>query len=233
MFINNTDRIPVVWDNEGNLGNILFDSTGALLAIDQVLVSIDPNDEKACSLLDRYTQRVEDFLTKVCGVGEVVADASANANANASASASASLALSPIRPIRECIRQETGFDILEAGCTHILHGVRECVTAICQLTPMHLQTIHGRVMGILPDAVLHKSTAMCGMQPNNLGFLERMLAVFQRHKPALLTVDAGAGAGAGATGNIQWPLPAPTAPLIDEQDARAKLLHVIDNTESQ
>jgi hypothetical protein len=97
LLINNSDRVPVasVWDNGGNIGNLLFremtetnevDSDNAspngsisVVAIDQVLMPIhtsiaDVGATSTCKgasnsnpMLTRYIQRVDKFLEKVCG----------------------------------------------------------------------------------------------------------------------------------------------------------------------
>ncbi|KAH3763104.1 hypothetical protein Pelo_5061 [Pelomyxa schiedti] len=41
VLVNNSDRFPVIWDNEGNMGN-LFIVSGRGYAIDNAICSIDP-----------------------------------------------------------------------------------------------------------------------------------------------------------------------------------------------
>jgi ankyrin repeat protein len=201
MLINNTDRFPVVWDNEGNLGNLLFDESGAIVAIDQMLIAIDSENENP--LLQKYLDRVDGFLAKVCGA------------------ASADAAAPALKPIQDFIRQATGFDVLEAGCVCIAEGVRETVDTISQITPAHLSAIHEHVIGVLPGPVLRTAIQDNSLEIIDLGFLERTLSVFHRHAPA------------AAAAAIEWPLSLLPAPEIDEKAARELIIQMIQETTFQ
>ncbi|KJE90383.1 hypothetical protein CAOG_01702 [Capsaspora owczarzaki ATCC 30864] len=69
MWINNWDRFPCVWDNEGNPNNVLVvDHSGPeadLCAIDQMVTCLDPRNFAAA--LDAYKTNVRNFLVELRG----------------------------------------------------------------------------------------------------------------------------------------------------------------------
>jgi hypothetical protein len=213
MLINNTDRVPAVWDNEGNLGNLLFDEAGAIVAIDQQLIAITTAVNTATAgaaeaaeaveenpLLEKYLERVSTLLSQVCGTEWI------------------SLASVALAPVRECIQKEAGYDILEAGCVLIAEGMRQCAATICQLTPDHLNTIHERVTGVLPAPLLQQAIESSTLQALDLVFVERVLTIFRDHQPPATS----------ATASIRWPLAQPSAPAIDEQAAKDAAIQMIE-----
>mmetsp|Transcript_69081 Transcript_69081/g.131784 ORF Transcript_69081/g.131784 Transcript_69081/m.131784 type:complete len:594 (-) Transcript_69081:170-1951(-) len=62
MIINNFDRLPCVWDNQGNAGNLMFaKGTYEPLSIDNMVCCIPPQNEKAIAkYLDRVREVVAD-----------------------------------------------------------------------------------------------------------------------------------------------------------------------------
>ena len=77
MLINNSDRIPLIWDNEGNPRNFLVrtghSGDGAsepnfeIVPIDQAVRCIDPEDANSTTNHERYMSRVTAVATAVCG----------------------------------------------------------------------------------------------------------------------------------------------------------------------
>jgi hypothetical protein len=61
-FINNSDRIPVAWDNEGNRDNILITTNGAVIAIDQPTVTPPTTNSLSNTLVKAYQKRVAQIL---------------------------------------------------------------------------------------------------------------------------------------------------------------------------
>jgi len=63
MIINNFDRLPCIWENGGNAGNIMFEmATGDPLSIDNMVCCIPPENEMASS---KYLERVRQIVLDV------------------------------------------------------------------------------------------------------------------------------------------------------------------------
>jgi len=63
VFINNWDRLPIIWDSkEGNVDNIFFSNNPStpVLGIDQCITSITDKENS-----DKYLSRVEDLMTQL------------------------------------------------------------------------------------------------------------------------------------------------------------------------
>merc|ERR1712037_895417 len=54
---NNLDRVPAIWANDGNLGNIMVHISGDVLGIDQQVVPIADKDGR-----NRYFETLRDFV---------------------------------------------------------------------------------------------------------------------------------------------------------------------------
>lgn len=65
VLINNWDRIPLIWEHDGNLGNLLIaeDDNKPVIAIDQCLSSINPELFPDKNL--EYTQKVRLLLSQL------------------------------------------------------------------------------------------------------------------------------------------------------------------------
>lgn len=60
ILINNFDRLPCVWDNKGNAGNVMFTkSTNDPMSIDNSVCCIPPENEEA---FDKYMERIRDVV---------------------------------------------------------------------------------------------------------------------------------------------------------------------------
>lgn len=62
IFLNNSDRFPVVHDNEGNAKNIMIEKNGQVVAIDNIITCMDPQNSYSQAILSRYLSRIETFL---------------------------------------------------------------------------------------------------------------------------------------------------------------------------
>ena len=58
MLINNFDRLPLIWNNDGNCGNLLFDSHGHVYGIDQRATAIVSN------MLEQYLERIHHMIAR-------------------------------------------------------------------------------------------------------------------------------------------------------------------------
>eukprot|EP01129_Flabellula_baltica_P003416 TRINITY_DN13180_c0_g1_i2.p1 TRINITY_DN13180_c0_g1~~TRINITY_DN13180_c0_g1_i2.p1 ORF type:complete len:299 (+),score=62.39 TRINITY_DN13180_c0_g1_i2:143-1039(+) len=57
VLVNNTDRLPLIWDNQGNSGNLMLDDvTGQVITLDNTMATIDP---------ERYPDKCEMYLNRV------------------------------------------------------------------------------------------------------------------------------------------------------------------------
>jgi hypothetical protein len=129
MLINNTDRIPAVWDNNGNLGNLLFDTTGAIIAIDHVVAPSFFGAANSNQLLEAYLKRVDALLADVCRV-QTLAGTAADGTADGT---SQPLTYPTLKSVRDFIRKATGHDIGTPGCGLLAEGIRGCVGAVSQV----------------------------------------------------------------------------------------------------
>eukprot|EP01118_Nematostelium_gracile_P017782 TRINITY_DN7707_c0_g1_i1.p1 TRINITY_DN7707_c0_g1~~TRINITY_DN7707_c0_g1_i1.p1 ORF type:complete len:244 (-),score=63.56 TRINITY_DN7707_c0_g1_i1:158-889(-) len=59
IFVNNWDRLPVIWDNEGNLSNMLI-SDSTVIGIDENITCIHPTVNKIG--FEKYLQKCTDLL---------------------------------------------------------------------------------------------------------------------------------------------------------------------------
>jgi len=60
MIINNFDRLPCVWDNQGNAGNIMFTTdTAEPMSIDNVVCCISPEHKAATA---KYMERIREVV---------------------------------------------------------------------------------------------------------------------------------------------------------------------------
>ena len=65
MLINNWDRLPYIWNNEGNLGNLMVtnDINRPIVGIDQSMSSIHPVNFKG--KFDEYLKKIRDALDEI------------------------------------------------------------------------------------------------------------------------------------------------------------------------
>lgn len=114
MLVNNFDRTPLIWANEGNGNNVLVD-TGSVPGTVQVTAI----DQQCCPIVDE-----EDHQPLLNGYLERVRAATAEAVA--------AEATGPhIAKVREFIKRVScGHDIGEQGCGHLLAGIKDGVSSI-------------------------------------------------------------------------------------------------------
>jgi len=64
ILINNFDRLPLVWENDGNLANVFFRNDGdqhyQIVGIDQAVTTIDPAVSQKG--VENYLKKVEEFI---------------------------------------------------------------------------------------------------------------------------------------------------------------------------
>ena len=62
VFVHNHDRLPCVWDNKGNLENVMFAPNGDPLAIDTMISTFDPS----AHTFQVYLARVRSLISRLC-----------------------------------------------------------------------------------------------------------------------------------------------------------------------
>eukprot|EP01100_Stratorugosa_tubuloviscum_P015018 TRINITY_DN839_c1_g2_i1.p1 TRINITY_DN839_c1_g2~~TRINITY_DN839_c1_g2_i1.p1 ORF type:complete len:358 (-),score=140.88 TRINITY_DN839_c1_g2_i1:20-1093(-) len=128
MLINNWDRLPLIWDNDGNFGNIMFqqiDNKQLIVGIDQCITVINPdsNIEAQRKGFARYFNRVQSFLT------EIVHQKNLQVN-------------NQVRKLIELLQMITGQpENLEQSCLHLQRGIIEGINRITKLTEQEIELI--------------------------------------------------------------------------------------------
>jgi len=113
MFINNWDRLPVVWQNDGNLGNIFIqvqDSKCRIVGLDQAVTCIHTTVNNIG--YKNYLDRVKTFFEAVV--------------------TSPDKESVQVKKVRELLQTFTGFDITEKGTIEIQMGIIETVLKLSE-----------------------------------------------------------------------------------------------------
>jgi len=115
IMINNSDRLPCIWKNDGNLKNVLV-SKGHICPIDHSVFCIsEPSN------FENYIQRVKEYIFGVFGQ-PLVPDKSTS-------------------KIRDTILTFSGMDIGDEGICAIQAGVIECVFRASKITKDDLKNL--------------------------------------------------------------------------------------------
>jgi len=127
-LLNNSDRATCgMFDNDGNARNILFTpgDDGHTVAIDQACCSLDPANTISKRLVDRYHQRLDQFLTDIWAT-----EAGSGGGGGGGGSAEPS---SPAGHIAQFLYNETVYDVGDDGRTMLLQGLREGACAVAAI----------------------------------------------------------------------------------------------------
>merc|ERR1719215_1992064 len=107
-LLNNLDRVPALWDNDGNLGNVMVSCSGNVrdvMGIDQQINNITVAPGRAA-----YLARVREF----CG------DAMHERGASAAC----------LRRVKTCIAENCGVELKEQDCMALLRGARQVLERV-------------------------------------------------------------------------------------------------------
>lgn len=129
-LLNNSDRVPLIAQNPGNPGNLMFNKTnGHVISLDNSIVSLKGN------ALVGYVERVASILQPIC------------ANPSQQSGACSRIA--------DVIKQYTAMTIGDAGMINIQEGIAQCVVECIRLdmaslmkTKQTLSRIDENVVGL-------------------------------------------------------------------------------------
>ena len=108
VLVNNCDRLPLIWDNQGNAGNVMLGlHDGQVIAIDSQIICIDPALHPVN--LDAYIAKVDALL--------------------AALTSKPSVEDARVHSVRKVIMQHTDYDVGEAGSVEIQRGLLAVVAA--------------------------------------------------------------------------------------------------------
>jgi hypothetical protein len=118
VITNNCDRLPLVWSNRGNQGNIYFSENGPhAVSIDSKIVPIDA--EKSKTLYENYTKRVVELLAVRNFVENLLVDWYEQAVAK-----NPLVEIAAFRSVRDSIMSCTGCDIQREGIIEVEISVK-------------------------------------------------------------------------------------------------------------
>ena len=114
MLVNNFDRSPLVWANEGNGNNLLVD-----IGVEPGVVRVTAIDQQCCPIIDEEDHQplLNSYLERVrAATAEAVAGDAAGPH---------------VAKVRDFIKKVSGgHDIGDDGCTHLLAGIKNGVAAV-------------------------------------------------------------------------------------------------------
>ena len=176
VVCNNSDRLPALWHNTGNPGNIMWTKSGLIVGIDNSAVAI----HEASPLHAAYLARLDAFLERL------LADHTAETP--------------EIARVRDVFRYHgmepplvlemgipLGYDIGVEGSIQIQRGVLEGFARFSEMGPEHLE-------GFL--ALVHRANQdydwgdiwAAGMRDTRPSFFEAVVSRIRPHRPALLAL---------------------------------------------
>jgi len=167
VLINNWDRLPLIWDNDGNGANFLFtfdesDSTYKVYAIDQAITTIKedigPAREK---YLDRVKELVADILNPEWSPKK-----------------------SSLDPIRSYFEMITGYTISPEGLEWIREGMISLMEVVARrLTPKRLNAIYQEVKNICIED--KEDIFASGLEAVDPHFVEEVIRTFSNKQEVL------------------------------------------------
>jgi hypothetical protein len=188
ILINNSDRVPLVHNNEGNASNILLTDQGLCVAIDTALTSIRPGGPSQ-KLLERHLQKVEDLFSLL----SLLHDDLAGDSPSSEEERVRCEVISRLEPVRDFLWRATAHRISDELCLSIarevLRGARRISTVFtagqsgrdeeeesCRRRLRELKESVASSVTVDWERVWERSLELV-----NLEFLEEVLKVFQRH----------------------------------------------------
>jgi len=162
MLINNWDRLPFIWKNDGNPKNIIFDLNQSLIyGIDNSITSIDITIFS--SNFQSYKREVDSALNQIFD----------NPNKESTNT----------KRVRDFIKLYSGIDIGEIGCVQIQLGIIETVKQASKLQVQEIERMKANVEGELMPTMdlLGISPDIVGINKINIQFLSSILETFAKH----------------------------------------------------
>ncbi|KAH3761370.1 actinfragmin kinase [Pelomyxa schiedti] len=107
ILCNNWDRIPLVWENEGNVGNIFFDPDEGIYGIDNSVTAIPPGPKRT-----RYYEKIQHILESIVQQPQ-----------------------KPCREMQsvyEFLKAFSFVTLTEECCVQVQLGMLECLSSVCE-----------------------------------------------------------------------------------------------------
>jgi len=164
ILTNNWDRLPVVWDNEGNLGNLFIQmgkDDGKVVGIDQGITCIHLTVNKA---------GYEKYVARVIALIETIVNKPTEESPQ-------------LKRVRDLIQLFTGFDITEKGSVEIQKGVMQTMILMAKLTVDDLHNMKADVQKKVKQD--WESVWENMMQLINVEFFESILRIFRQYLPSM------------------------------------------------
>lgn len=131
VFINNSDRLRSLWDNNGNGRNILISPTLGAIAIDQVINAVDVDSDFSAEMCKRYFAKSAQFLE---GALKLASNNNLSPNmkraANTVPDVTSKFASSVLENVRKFLQDLTGHDIGTSGIRYLAAGVATLVANV-------------------------------------------------------------------------------------------------------
>jgi hypothetical protein len=154
MFLRNTDRFPLVVDNRGNPGNVMFDNSGRVLSIDNCSMCIDLEKQETLAL--QYALSVAKYVRQLFEHPDELQKDTMRLQSN--------------------IMQYTEYDIGEKGAMAAQRGIKSLIEKLDQIQVKDLVDIKKSVS----DYGAQKGKdQVVGLQSVRLNFLVLMLDIFK------------------------------------------------------
>jgi hypothetical protein len=160
MLCNNWDRLPVIWDNEGNLRNIRVEHIGVdepnIVALDNTITCIIPDN------FNTYEEKLRDCL------------AALTTDVNAE--------YKGYKTVREVLSFTSSVDFTEREIREMQIGTLEGIIEIAKLTPETLTKMKEEFSKMVVQD--WENVWASGVESINIDFLTSVINIMQEYVPA-------------------------------------------------
>eukprot|EP01113_Clastostelium_recurvatum_P019416 TRINITY_DN2288_c0_g1_i1.p1 TRINITY_DN2288_c0_g1~~TRINITY_DN2288_c0_g1_i1.p1 ORF type:complete len:449 (+),score=99.07 TRINITY_DN2288_c0_g1_i1:127-1473(+) len=190
VLINNWDRLPLIWDNKGNAGNMLFvkDKRTRLLrpvAIDNSVTCID----SSAALHENFAE----YMDKVRCIFNEIASTFEWEQGPLFEGVREKFVITcferqpSVKNIRDFIKANERYDIGERGMREFLLGFMEGASAFAGLTKSDLEGMKAGIEDMIGETLKshHMTTESVGMGKVNIDFLENILEIYRAALPMM------------------------------------------------
>jgi hypothetical protein len=226
VLTNNFDRLPCIWNNKGNAGNVLFQGeVGAgkenCLALAEPHTAIGIDNMVSCIDVAKFPEQHNDYVGKTSTLlrgllaeafpGTLEEEqgggaAAAAAEASTGAAATGASAGAGFERVRDFLRDGTqdggwpgtGFDVGQAGLEEIQQGFLRCMAAFASIPKGELEDVKDTLHETFKDAMTEHCT--WGLERIHPEFILRIAAALHEVADESKFMDAVDGFQAGSTG---------------------------------
>eukprot|EP01114_Cavostelium_apophysatum_P016024 TRINITY_DN4491_c0_g2_i2.p1 TRINITY_DN4491_c0_g2~~TRINITY_DN4491_c0_g2_i2.p1 ORF type:complete len:391 (-),score=72.80 TRINITY_DN4491_c0_g2_i2:21-1193(-) len=178
VLVNNWDRFPLIWEHEGNLGNIFFtgDESRPVVGIDQTTSCIDPAVNPQG--VEEYLQKVRDLLQSLLQFKEHPANPY-------------------IMKVADCFTRESGITLEAENMYCFWEGMLIGIRDIChKIKREDMEKIYGRMDAQMTELINAMTwgadtTSRYGLSKINLEFLDLVIAEFKKVLPEVERLQKG------------------------------------------